>query len=196
MQFVHQSLDGTCVASCSFSFLLRRSVPGSSSHTPVGRCQFFFTICLLLLLTFRLLLLQLHSILFLQLLPIFRFQMFHLHTVLPTLQACRKRFDHSPSLPAENCTCFIDTNPHVHCVHSVVHVQFDHRYIASISNVRICCIQHHGVSKLDNFLHCVERLDNTRTSECFASLNTVVCLEWNNLYAPVSDLLTIRCHQP
>ena len=44
---------------------------------------------------------------------------------------------------------------------------------------------------------CIEmkRFDNTRTSECYASLNAFVCLERNGLFAQVSDLFTICCHK-
>ena len=108
---------------------------------------------LLLPLTFRLVLLQLHSILFLQLILIFCFLLFHLCTMLLALQACRKRLDHSLSLPAENWICFIEANPHVHCVHTAVHVQLCHRSVSNISNVRILFIQHHNVSGSDNLLH-------------------------------------------
>ena len=163
MQCVHQSLNGTCVASCSSPFLLRQSVSGSCSHTPVNPCQFFFTVkstsfcitnfCLL---------------------P------FHLCTMLPALQARRRLFDHSLSLSTDNWTCFTEAKPHVHCAHSVVRVQLDHRSISSISNVRTLFIQHHVVSSSDNFLHWNGKFDNTHTSECYAPLNSVICLEWNS----------------
>ena len=107
----------------------------------------------LLLLTSCLLSLQLHSIRFLHFLAIFRFLLFHLCTMLLALQACRKRLDHSLSLPAENWNCFIKASPHVHFVHSVVHVQLDHCSISSISDVRILFVQHHKVSSSADFLH-------------------------------------------
>ena len=36
----------------------------------------------------------------------------------------------------------------------------------------------------------------TRTSGSYASLKSVVCLEWNGLFTHVSDLFTVRCHKP
>ena len=57
------------------------------------------------------------------------------------------------SLPAENWTCFIEANPHVHCAHFVVHVQLDHCSISSVSKVRILLIQRNKFPGWDNFLH-------------------------------------------
>ena len=74
-------------------------------------------------------------------------------TILPALQARRKRFDHSLSLPAENRPCLIKADLHVHCVHTIVCVQFYHRSVTSISDVRILFIQHNDVSGSDNLLH-------------------------------------------
>ena len=142
MQCAHQSRNGTCVASCSsLSFcvglLLGRALtrqsgaanssspsispPSSSdissrpSSTPFNsvsspRSAFPFS------------------------------AVSHLCTMLPALQACRKRLDHSLSLPAENWTCFIEANPHVHCVHTIVHVQLDHCSVTSISDVRFALL--------------------------------------------------------
>ena len=103
---------------CRFMFLsfpLSRLVSGSCSHSPIWRCQLLFAVNLV---SFPL---QLHSILLLHSILHFRFQSSHLCTMLPALQACRKRLDHSLSLPAENRTCFIEANPHVHRVHTVAH---------------------------------------------------------------------------
>ena len=108
---------------------------------------------LLLHLTSHHVLLQHHSILSLLLFPLFHSLLCHLYTMLPALQACRKRLGHSLSLPAENRTCFIETNPHVHCVHTIIYVQLDHCSVTSISDVRILFIQHNNVSSSDDFLH-------------------------------------------
>ena len=134
MQCVHQSLKGTCVASCSsLSFSvglllgpalsLTRQSGGAHSSSPsiLQFCFFSF----------------------------FRFSFcckFTSTQCCLTFQACRKRFDHLLSLPTENRTCFIEAHPHVHCAHSVVHVHLDHRSISNISNVRILFIQHNNVS--------------------------------------------------
>ena len=67
---------------------------------------------------------------------IFRFLLFHLCTMLPASQACRRRLDHSLSLPAENWTCFVEADPHVHCVHTVIHVQLDHWSVSNVSKER------------------------------------------------------------
>ena len=177
MQWADQSLNGTCVASCSsLSFCVGLFL--GPALAPIR--QF----CLLPHLTF-------HLVPF----PIFRFLLFHLCTMLPALQACRKRFDHSLSLPAENWTCFIKTNPHVHCVHSVVHVQLHHCSVSNVSNVRILFIHHDNVSGLDT--SCIEMrgLPNTRTSGCYAPLNSLVYRECNVLFTQVSDLFPIRCHK-
>ena len=97
---------------------------------------------LLLRLTSRLFPLQLHSILFSQLLSKFCLLLFHVRTM-----------DHSLSLPVEYWTRFICANPHVHRVHSVVCVQLDRRSISNGSNERILFIQHDNVSSSDCFLH-------------------------------------------
>ena len=77
-------INGTCVATCSsLSPCLRRFVPRTCSLTPVWR----LTSCLVLL--------QLYSILLLQLLPSDGFLILHLCTLLPVFQACRKRVGHS-----------------------------------------------------------------------------------------------------
>ena len=74
--------------------------------------------CLLPQLTCHHVLLQLHSILSLHFILLFCFLLTHLCTMLPALQACRKRLDHSLSLPAENWTCFIEANPQcLSCTH-------------------------------------------------------------------------------
>ena len=83
-------------------------------------------------------------------------------------QACRKRLDHSLSLPAENWTCFIEANPHVHRVHTIVHVQLDHRPISSVSNVQIPSIQHNSIPQLGR-LFCIEM----RGWTTFALLNVM-----------------------
>ena len=51
--------------------------------------------------------------------PLFHTLSSHLCTMLPALQACRMRLDHSLSLPSENGTCFIEAKSHVHCVHTI-----------------------------------------------------------------------------
>ena len=167
-------------------------------HAPILRCQFFFTVNsvssntfhLVFLQLFHLVLLQLHSILFLHLLPIFCFQLFHLCTMLPALQAFRKWSNRLLSLPAENWTCFTEANPHVHCVHTVVHVQLDH---CSVSKCFECADYFDNVSGSDNLLHRSKSFDNTRSPECYAPLNSLVCLEWNVLFTPLSDLFHICC---
>ena len=98
-------------------------------------------------------LLQHHSILSLLLFLLFHSLLSHLCTMLPALQACRKRLDHSMSLPAENWTCFIKANPHVHCVHTIVHIQLDHCSVTSVSDVWILFIQHNDVSSSDDLWH-------------------------------------------
>ena len=100
--------------------------------------------CLLLGLTCHHALLQSHSIL--------SFPLLQFCTMLPAFQACRKQLDHSLSLPAENRTR-VKANPHVHRVHTIVHVQLDRRPISSVSNVRIPFIQHNSIPNLDDFLH-------------------------------------------
>ena len=141
MQWVHQSRNGTRVASCYALFcplspaslagptLLQSTTSPSSSDS----------------------LSSLSSALFHQLLPTLCFLIVHLYRILPALQACRNWFDHSPSLPSENWTCFIEANPHVHCAHSAVHVQLDHRSISNISNMRIV-FTNTTISSSDDFL--------------------------------------------
>ena len=57
----------------------------------------------------------------------------------------------------------------------------------NVSNVRILFIQHDNVSGSDNLLHRSKSFDNTRSPECYAPLNSPVCLEWNVLFTQVSD---------
>ena len=105
----------------------------------------------------------------------------HLCTMLPALQACRKRLDHSLSLPAENWTCFIEANPHVHRAHTVAHVQLDHCSIPNVSDVRVLFIQHNSVSGSDDLLNWNEGFDNICTSEDYAPLDSLVCLERDSI---------------
>ena len=129
MHCVRQSLNGTCVALC---VSLCRFVSGSCPHTPVWRCQFFFAVSSVSFFISHSVFSFFNSIQF----NFFQFTVFcflHLHTMHPALQACRKRFGHLLSLPAENWTCLIEADPHVHCVHSMVHVHLDHRSISNIS---------------------------------------------------------------
>ena len=143
---VHQSLNGTCVASCSsLSFCVglfrgpftRQSgsanSPSPSTSSPASSDILFPDAPT-----------PFNSILFLKK---YWFLILHLCTQLPISQAWRKRFAHLLFLLAENWNCFIETNPHVHCV------QFDYCFISSTSNVRILLIQHHNVSSSDDFLH-------------------------------------------
>ena len=155
MQCAHQSRNWTCVPSCSSlsPFVsvcpwVLLSLANLALPTPLRRQSH-----LLLHLTSRHALLQLHSILSLHFVPFLPFLLFHLCTMLPASQACRKRLDHSLSLPAENWTCFIEADPHVHRVHTIVHVQLDHCSVSSVSNVRIPFVQHKNVSSSDDLLH-------------------------------------------
>ena len=59
---------------------------------------------------------------------------------------------HSLSLQGVNGTFYIKTNPHVHSVHSAVHVLLDRGSTWSVSNVRMLFIQHYNVSSSDNIL--------------------------------------------
>ena len=105
-------------------------------------------------------------------LTVFRF--FHLYTMLLALHACRKQI-------------------HMSIAHFLYHVQFDHRSNSIISNVRILFIQHHDGSSSGNSLHCSERFDNARTSECCASF---ACVLNGSLFSRKSfDSFTIRCRK-
>ena len=142
-------------------------------------------------------LLQLHSIqsLFMS----FHFSVFCCFTSAQCCRPCRLvecgLTTHCPC-PAENWTCFIETNPHVHCVHTIVHVQLDHCPISNVSNVRIPIIPHTDVSFSDDLLQWNEGFDNIRASECYAPLNSLVRLEWTVLLTQVFDLLSVWCHKP
>ena len=130
LQCVHLSLIGTCVASCSsLSYIvgmfrgpaLTRQSGGANS--PSSSSGILFTL--------------LNSI-----------QCCCTDLCFFTSTHCcwfYKLFGHSLSLSAENGTCFIQTNPYVHGVHSVVYVHLHHFYISSMSNVRVLVIQHHTV---------------------------------------------------
>ena len=115
-------------------------------------------------LSFCLLPLQLHSILFLQLLQTDRFLFRRFYTELLVWQACRKRFGHSLSMSAENWTCFIETNPHVHWLFT---------FILIIVPPRVCRMcgfftsGHHNVSARTTF--CID-MTGLRT---FAFLNVM-----------------------
>ena len=93
--------------------------------------------CLLLHLMCHYVLFESSSILSLHTILILSFPLLQVCTMLPALQARRKRLGHSVSLPAENRTRLIKANPHVHRVHTFVHVQLDHRPISCVSNVWI-----------------------------------------------------------
>ena len=118
MQCAHQSRNGTCVASCSSLSLcvglflgpaLTRQSGAANSCSP--------SISSLSSLDISSRFFRLHSILSLHFVAFFLYLLFHLCTMLPALQACRKRLDHSLCLPAENWTCFIEANPRPLCTH-------------------------------------------------------------------------------
>ena len=140
-----------CFVPCPF--LVRRSVSRSCSHTPAGRCHLNFTFNSVSFFVRR------SDFSFFNSIQVCFFNLFKLTDFCFATSAqchwsyrlCRKRLDHLLSLPAENWTCFIEANPHVHCVHTIVHVQLDHCSVSSISNVRILFIQHHDGSSSDNF---------------------------------------------
>ena len=107
--------------------------------------------------------------------------------MLPAVQACRKRSVHLLSLPAEKLNLFrrgSDT--------SIVYTPLFHlEYIERSDSFTTMFL-----ARTTNFMHCNDKVDNTRTSECYASLNSLVCREWNILFTQVSDLFTIRCNKP
>ena len=82
---------------------------------------------LLALSSLLLLLLLILPILLLLRLSLHPFDFLHFHSRIPSLdlQFCLWHSSHSPLLPAENQTSFIETYPHVHGVHPAVHVQLD-----------------------------------------------------------------------
>ena len=147
MQCTHQSRNGTCVASCSSLPLVglflgpaltrqsgaaNSSSPSisfpSSSDVPSRSSSISFNSTSI---------------------PLFHFLSSHLCTILPALQSCRKRLDHSLSLPAENRTCLIKANPRVHRVHTVAHSLFHPKCFGCEDFF----IQHRSVSSSDDLLH-------------------------------------------
>ena len=119
MQCAHQSLNGTCVASCSsLSFCVglflgpaltharQAGAAQSSSQSILNPPSSDISSCVSLRLASHHVLLQLIILCFFNLLPIFCFLLLHLRNMLPALQACRKRLDHSLSLPAEKLDLF------------------------------------------------------------------------------------------
>ena len=108
-----------------FPFFLRRLVSGCCTHTSVWRRQLSFTFNFVSCFSCH------------RVFSFFNFSQFcsfnrlisdspPLHTVAG-LTSQSNGFGHSLSLPAENWTCFIKANPHVHCAHSVIHLQLHHR---------------------------------------------------------------------
>ena len=98
----------------------------------------------------------------------------------PALQALSTQ---SPCQLKTGPVSSVQTNPHVHRVHSVVYVQLDRRSVSNISSVRIRFVQHDNVSSLNYLLHRNDRFDNTRAPVRYAPLNSFICLVWNYLLA-------------
>ena len=119
-----------------FSFLLCRFVSGPCPHTPVWRRQLFFAVNSVSSSSF--------NSIQCRFLNLFQFSLFCSFTSTQ----CRKRFDHSVSLPAEKMNLFHRSK---FTCPSVVHVQLDHRSVSNISNVRILFIQHDNVSSSNDF---------------------------------------------
>ena len=132
---------------------------------------------------FPLLLLQLHSILFLQTLC---FRIFRLYNMLPVARACRQRFDHSLSLPAENWTRFIETNLHVHCARSVI----------ILEDSKMCGLFSPSTTNFPaRTAFCIEMRGLTTLALLNVTHLERKCLPTQCLPTPVSDLFTIFCHE-
>ena len=112
--------------------------------------------------------------------------------MLPALQACRERLDHSLSLPAEKSTRLVSANPHVFRVHSITHVHIDRRPVSNIKNLGILFDQYDNVFGSNHLLLRNERFDNTRAPERYTPLNPLIRLEWNFLVTHIFDGFTIR----
>ena len=76
-----------------------------------------------------------------------------LHFYRFVLQACRLHRCRSLSPPAENRTCFIEADSHVHRIETTVLVQLDRRATSSVSNLWVAFLQHNDVAGLRNFPH-------------------------------------------
>ena len=159
MRCAHQSLNCTCVASCSSlslcvgmflgaansssstilsppsSDILSRSSPTPFSPISSHRSTSFFSSCFI------------------------------------SAQCCRPyKFVESGFTTGSPCqlkTGPVSSKPHVHCV-------------------RILFIQRDNVSSSNNLLHRNERFDNTRTSECYAPLNSLVFVLSEMICSPSS----------
>ena len=116
----------------------------------------------------------------------------HIHRLLPALQACRERLDHSLSLPAEKTTRLVSANPRVFRVHSIIHVHIDRRPVSNIENVWILFDQYDNVFVSNHLLLRNERFDNTRAPERYTPLNPLIRLEWHFLLTHIFDRFTIR----
>ena len=197
MPCVHQSLNGTCVASCSSLSFCVDFVSGSCSHTPVGRCQFFFTVNSISFFIGHFVFSLFNSIQFCS----FNFFNFSVVCFITSTQCCRP-YKLVESGLTTHCPCQPKAGPvssrqiHMSIVHTPL---FTSRLIIVPSRVfRMCGFFSSNTTMFPTrTTFCIEmkRFDNTRTSECYASLNAFVCLEWNSLFTQVSDLFTIRCHK-
>ena len=153
-----------------FSFLLCRCVSGSRPHTPVWRRQFFFTSMLSPSSSDILSCPSSTPLNFVSSSP----SNFLFSAVSPLHNAAGFSSLSKAACPLncpcqlKNWTCFIEANPHVHCVHTFVHVHLDHCSVSNVSNVRILFIQHDSVSGSDNFLH-----RNKKGSTTLAHLNVM-----------------------
>ena len=140
MQCAHQSRNGTCVASCSTLSLCVGLFLGpaltrlsdTANSSPSTSSPFFNCIQFCLFISFHLFLVCCFT------------------STLPASQACRKRLDHSLSLPAENWTV---SSRQIHMSIVYTHVQLDHCSVSSVSNVRILSVQHNNISTWDDILH-------------------------------------------
>ena len=163
MQCVHSSRIGMCVASCSSLSLAVGVFLGPALTLPFSLSRLVF----LLLLLLQLPLLPIPSS-HPQLLPdrstlvLHNFLISGCCTSSLVLQVCLRRSSHSLSLPAEHRTNFIETYPHVHGVHSTVHVQLDDCVISSVSNAD------HFLSSTTTLPACTTFI-SSRASRCFRS---------------------------
>ena len=118
----------------------------------------------------------------------------HLCTMLPALQACRKRLDHCPCQPKTGPV----SSRHIHM--SIAYTPLLTSSLVTVPSrmFRMCGFFSSSttVFRLGRPFGIEMRwVGNICTSECYAPLDSLVCLEWNCFLTQVFDLLSTCCHK-
>ena len=182
-----------------FSLPLRRLVPGSCPQSPIWRCQLLFVENIIWSFVWHVITFYSNSIQSIQ---------FNLFTSFHFFLSCRSNSAQccqpyrlvesglTTQCPCQLKTlqCFIEANSHASCTHHCSHPAW--------SPFRLECFE--CADPFRPAQQCFQlgrpfaskwEFDNIRTPQCYAPLNSLVCLEWCALLTQVFDLLSVCCHK-